>query len=813
MRYFLLIIFAFFLSFSTFAQSKKIGKELVATRTNAVIKIDGLIDELAWKTSPLINNFVEWRPSFGNSENFDNRTEIYMLYDDDAFYIAGYCHEKNIDSISKEFVGRDVVGVNDFVGIIFDTYNDKINGFGYYVTPLGEQFDAKYSSGDEDPSWSSVYETKAKIVKDGWVFEMKIPYAAIRFIAKNNQTWGFNITRRRNKTGQQFMWNPVDPSLGGTFLSQFGLLSNLTNIKPPVRLSFSPYISYTANHFPSKNANISNWNNTLNGGLDVKYGINQAFTLDLTLVPDFGQVQSDNQVQNLTPFEVKFNENRSFFTEGTDLFNKGNFFYSRRIGGFPFDFYNAQNSVTANDSIVKNPVETKLINATKVSGRTNGGLGVGFLNAITNTQYATILNKITNIDREVETSPLTNYNVFVLDQTLKNNSSISLINTSVIRSGRAYDATVTAFLWDMYNKKNEYNFNGKIAQSNLIGYNQNNSTLTGQLHSLNFSKIGGRFNFGIWQEFSNDKFNQNDIGYFTNNNYLDNGLWMGYRWLKPTKYFNRFRINFNSWYSMRYKNPWGFQNGGFNFNCNGQLRNLNYIGANIDYNGDENDYYEARKEGYVFKRPASSGAGIWFESNSAKKYSYGVNLFFRSARKIDAFGYDASISNSYRFNNKLTISLFSSIEKRNNNYGYATQTSNFVILGLRDRITFENILNIKYNFSNVMGLNVRVRHYNSSVDYNKYLELYENGTIVAAKNQYNRNSNYNFLNVDMNYTWQFALGSFINFNWKLAAENTNIIDGYFSNLSKTLSSDQNNNLSIKIIYFLDYLSIHKRKKN
>jgi hypothetical protein len=135
-------------------------KQLAAKRTMASIKIDGKIDEAAWKEATPATNFVEWRPDFGAVEDKDTRTEIYLLYDNAAIYVGGYCHERNKDSVSRELVGRDVVGVNDFVGVIFDTYLDKINGFGFYVTPLGEQFDAKYSNtAGEDGSWSAVWDS------------------------------------------------------------------------------------------------------------------------------------------------------------------------------------------------------------------------------------------------------------------------------------------------------------------------------------------------------------------------------------------------------------------------------------------------------------------------------------------------------------------------------------------------------------------------------------------------------------------------------------------------------------------------------
>lgn len=190
---------ALLISSAAIAQ-QPIPKTLPAKRTTASFKIDGNLEEAAWKEATPATQFVEWRPNFGAIEDADTRTEIYLLYDNTSIYIAGYCHEKSKDSVSKELVGRDVIGVNDYVGVIFDTYKDKINGFGFYITPLGEQFDAKYSNTvGEDGSWNAVWDGEAKIVSDGWTFEMRIPHSAIRFVSKENQTWGLNITRNRKK--------------------------------------------------------------------------------------------------------------------------------------------------------------------------------------------------------------------------------------------------------------------------------------------------------------------------------------------------------------------------------------------------------------------------------------------------------------------------------------------------------------------------------------------------------------------------------------------------------------------------------------
>ena len=812
MKLLLLFFCILLLAFTAPAQKPKLVKKLPAVRTTQKIVIDGDLNDEAWKSAPIATNLVEWRPSFGSVEAEKNRTEIRILYDNTAIYIGGFCHEASNDSISTELVGRDVIGVNDFVGVLFDTYNDKINGFGYYVTPLGEQYDAKYSSTGEDGSWNSVYESHAKIVPGGWIFEMRIPYSAIRFSNNKKQDWGINITRRRSKSGKQLMWNPTDPTIGGNFFAQFGLWTGVQDIKPPVRLSFSPYFSTYANNYPYNDPTIKNTTGSVNGGMDVKYGVSQAFTLDMTLIPDFGQVQSDNQVLNLTPFEVKYNENRTFFTEGTDLFSKGNLFYSRRIGGTPLHYSDVANQLQAGETIAQNPLSTKLINATKISGRTSAGLGIGVFNAITSPQYATIENTGKQT-RKIETDPLTNYNIIVFDQSLKHNSSVSLINTNVTRSGKDYDANVTAALWDFYDKKNDWNLNGKLAVSQLIGYQADGTNTTGHDHTLSINKTGGRFNMTVWEELADNKYSSNDMGYFTNNNFMDHGFWLAYKWLKPKAWYNRVQINMNGSLSMRYK-PWNYQNLWLNVNANTQLKNLWWWGGGYNYNPDAQDFYEPRVAGRVFKRPAYSYYGIWFQSNSAKKYSASGQVYRNASQQYNSDGYDIGFSNQYRFNKKITLGTNTNIGLRTNNLGYATIVNDSIIFALRTTTTIENIFTVKYNFNNKSGLSFRARHYWSRVNNHHYFNLQTNGGIQATTTDYNSDANYNvnYFNIDMVYTWQFALGSFINIVWKnaIGTQDLDVQNPYFKNLGNTLSAPQLNSLSLKVIYFLDYLQLKKK---
>ena len=792
------------------------AKSIPAQRTTTLIKIDGILNEPDWKNAPSALGFTEFRPTPFKAEDTAKRTEVYILYSDEGIYLGGYCHERSRDSISAELNGRDGFGNNDFIGFIFDTYNDKINGFEYFITPLGEQMDAKISpnpnGNNEDVSWNAVWKSATRINANGWSFEVFIPFSAIRFSKKPVQDWGLNITRRWQKTGQQVAWNTIDLNKNG-FLTQEGYWTGLKDIKPPLRLQFSPFFSIYANHYPYHQDGVKDWTSSVNGGMDLKYGISQAFTLDMTLIPDFGQVQTDNHILNLSPFEVKFNENRSFFTEGTELFNKGNFFYSRRIGGTPLHYYDVHNLINSNEHIVSNPSETKLINATKISGRMQNGLGIGFFNAVSAATYAKIEDDQGN-SRKVETSPLTNYNILVFNQSLKNNSSVTLLNTSVLRKGSAYGADVTAALFDFNDKKNMWNVGGKLATSSLIGYLPGNRSLTGYSHSVYFGKTSGRFNFNVSQDLTDDKFNSNDLGYFTNNNYLNHNVYAGYHWTKPARWYNNVYLNFNALYTQLLQ-PLTYQNANFNVNVNSQLKNLWDVAFLLGYEPENNNFYEARVPGRIFKSWADWFVNASVQTNASKRYSISTNMFYVDRNLFKSKRYQFSFQQAYRFSRKFSIGLLIDLEPKTNEPGYADTKNSEIIFGRRNINTIENSFNIKYSFNDHMVFTTRIRHYWSEVAYKEYFTLADDGTLVK-NNTYtgNADQNYNTFTVDAFYTWQFAPGSFINLVWK---ENATTFDGiagrgYLKNLDNTLGSSQNNNLSFKIIYFIDYLTLKNRNR-
>src|SRR5690606_11423962 len=298
--------------------------------------------------------------------------------------------------------------------------------------------------------WNAVWESQVNLVEDGWIIEVKIPYMSLRFSNENVQTWGLQFHRHFRRTSAQYSWNAIDRTKGN-FGLYHGELKGLENIEPPTRLSFYPFTSGLINTYDGETKT------DLNFGLDVKYGITENFTLDATLVPDFSQAGFDNLELNLGPFEQTFSEQRQFFTEGVDLFNKGNLFFSRRIGNAPI----GDVALGINEKIENHPNTVKVLNAVKVSGRTKNGLGIGIFNAITEKTYATIKNTETDEIRKELVEPISNYNILVVDQQFNKNSSVSLINTNVTRNGNFRDANVTGLLFNISNKRNTYNLQGE----------------------------------------------------------------------------------------------------------------------------------------------------------------------------------------------------------------------------------------------------------------------------------------------------------------------------------------------------------------
>ena len=810
----LFLIFFFCNSFLTLSQKS------ISTIRATDIKVDGLLNEPIWQQTEEVSGFTQITPDAGAPAT--KKTTVKVLYDDDAIYIGAHCYGKP-EVISKVFSQRDSYNSNtDYFSVMLDTYKDRLNGFVFSVSTLGVQYDAKIYGGSYNSKLDMIWYGEVNHSDSGYTVEIKIPYSAIRFSPKEIQDWGINFTRYHTLNREESTWNPVNPDLDNV-VAQAGTLVGLKNIEPPLRLFFSPYVSAYADHYPIESDELNDWTSSINGGMDIKYGINEAYTLDMTLIPDFGQVVTDNVVLNLTPFEVFFQENRPFFNEGTELFEKTGHFYSRRVGFTPVNRSMANSALRDNEVLITNPNTTQLINASKVSGRGDRGLGVGVFNGVGAAQVAIIEDTISGQVREFETSPLTNYNVFVLDQNLRNNSSVTLTNTNVWRSGKTYDANVTALATQLNTKGNDYFVRANTALSQKYHSSGNEF---GHSVSVGAGKQRGNFVFNANYLEQSDTYDPNDLGFLLVNNKRSVSSSIGYNIYKPFWKINRLWTRFQNNYERLYA-PDAYI--GTNYYGTIGITNRKFHSADLYFSGtytENYDYFEAREPGYFFTRPMRSGGGGWVSSNYQKPLAldFGASAYNQHIPNWWDFKYH--FSPRFRIGNKMFLVYRFEEERNFNQRGFAipfnaesgVQPEGYSpIFARRDVITTTNTIDFSYTMNNKSGLTFRLRHYWSRINSKEFFELQNDGSLnpfdfnetTNMNDEPIYNTNYNAFSIDLVYRWIFSPASEINIVWKnnIFTDNSNALMAYQNNLRSTLSADQLNSFSIRIVYFVDYLDI------
>lgn len=813
------------------AQSTDPRKSIAATRIEQAPVIDGKLDEAIWENVPLATDFIQERPKAGKPSTL--KSEVRIVYDDEALYIAGMFYD-NPENISKTLTERDDLGNADAFLVGIDSYKSGINGNAFLMTAAGVQGDLSLGADGDNMNWDAVWEGRVQILDNGWSVEYKIPYSALRFANTPVQSWYINFGRLSNHKGEQSWWSEVNPNVNG-FFTQAGILTDLKDLKPPVRLFAYPYVSAAVSRSPQGDVSTA-----YSGGMDIKYGINDAFTLDMTLIPDFGQVQSDNHVLNLGPFEVKYDENRQFFTEGTELFNKGNLFYSRRVGqsfGHAADL-----AIHQDEDYTFAPSEAPMINATKVSGRTNKGMGIGFFNAMTNETYATVENIETGEEREILFDPFTNFNVVVLDQNLKNNSNVSFTNTNVSRWGEALDANVTAAQFSLNNSSNTYNVSASGAFSQRYDQRQEGESFyeNGYSYNIRAGKTSGKWQFNLRRSVESDTYNPNDMGFLYNANELSHGLWLGYINPEPkTSFFNNINADFNLNYSQLYE-PRAYSSFNGFIGTYGQFSNFWNFSVGMGFNPvDRFDYFQARVPGQKFAIPESFNVNLWFSSDERKAFSTSAYAGTFRRPEWGQIDYWAGINPRYVVSEKLNLRHSFSYSIEQDDKGFVDHMHNeqgdveHIVFGIRDVQTFENTFSGSYTFTNRMGLTLRLRHYWSKVPYtDEYFYLNKEGELDPAEDivylnkegQHKYNTSFNAFNIDMVYRWRFAPGSELSLVWKSAFSDADddVSRNFFSNMSSKVFSPSadfekaaiplhhfNNMLSLKVMYFLDYNQVRK----
>lgn len=782
-------------------------------------QIDGSLNDPVWATAPALTGFIQNYPNTGMPATI--RSEVKVLYDNSAIYVGAYLYDAP-SNIRRQLTSRDDEGQKDvdYFSVFFDTYNDDQNGFQFLVTSVNVQTDAKLgpsftgSFGQYgDKTWDAVWESKTRINEDGWVAELRIPYISLRFAKKDIQDWGLQLLRFSRSNNETSFWNNVDPQVNG-FVNQFGRLQGLEKITPPLRLSFSPYITTGYRTAPIGSSFVNEW--LRNGGMDLKYGINESFTLDATLIPDFGQVISDNVINNLSPFEVRFQENRPFFTEGTELFNKSGLFYSRRVGSIPRGYNGIRNFVLTYPEweIIKNPSAVQLYNAAKFSGRNKYKLGIGVFNAIGAPAKARIRNTNTGEDSTIETSPLTNYNIIVVDQALKGRSSVTFTNTNVLRNGSERDANVSALDMAFYDKENIHAFQGTIRYSKIWGLNPYDGYNT----TARYGKVSGKWRYNISGNIESANYDPNDLGFLTAANEITWRASGSFNQLKPTRNFLTYSYSIDFRYQNLYK-PYAFNRFDITGNAFWIFKNfwdVSIVGQLTPF--DSHDYFELRTEGKYLNYPMNMYIEVEGSTDSRKKLyiRFGGILARSPGFDNDLYGY--SLGFRYRFSNKFSFDLQTDyhIEKNQVGYAFLRETNGDPIVAYRNNRDFTSLITSIYNFTPRLNLSLRVRHYWNRVDYLSFHNVDDKGGLVARQFLSGQDQNVNLFNLDAFITWDFRLGSRLVLgykNWLGDEEMVNLTgqNTYLKNLGKIFELRHGNEFTIRFIYFLDYNQLRRKR--
>ena len=490
-----------------------------AVRTPMPPRIDGYLNEQVWMQAAAATDFIQREPDEGKPAS--ERTEIRVLYDDDALYFGCMFYDSESEKIVARLTRRDDEIESDRGSIRIDAYHDHQTGYEFTFNAAGVKVDIlQYDDAEkEDESWDAVWNLQTQILPNGWSAELKIPFRILRYrVAPGDsslQKWGINFLRYISRKSESDRWAFTPKSESG-FISRFGHLQGLYHLPDPRQLDLVPFAVGKQRYVPPTTVQDRKRTFSTDAGFDLKYSLSNNFTLDATVNPDFGQVEADPAVLNLTTFETFYPEKRPFFIEGTQILRFTTFggdlgpgmFYSRRIGRA---ISPEEVSVPSGSRIEDLPQSTTILGAAKINGKTNGGLSIGILQGLTKEEKATIIDSNGMKTTQV-LEPFAHYNVIRLKQDVFTNSNVGMILTSVEKHRRCPAITNG---WDWYIKldNNTYLFEGFFAHSHAT--NSLNERIHGAAARVNFARVAAdHWLWGIGGRIVSKRYNINDVGFF-----------------------------------------------------------------------------------------------------------------------------------------------------------------------------------------------------------------------------------------------------------------------------------------------------------
>lgn len=480
-------------------------KSMSAVRVSPVPpKIDGVLDDLVWEQAPRFGGFTQRIPDEGKPAS--DSTSVQFAYDDEALYAAVMCYDREPDKIVARLFRRDQGYRNtDWVHLSIDSSHDRQTAYSFFVTAAGGRMDGYYYNDDwEDDTWDGVWEGRAHVGAQGWSAEFRIPFSVLRFTPHGEHVMGLNVDRFTSRKNEDVFWTHIPQKEKG-WVSRFGELRGIAGISPPAPRELFPYAIARSTFQPKTAAHPNGRDEYAGIGMDMRYGLASNVSLNATVNPDYGQVEADPAVLNLSVYETFYEERRPFFIEGNQLFQTPfQLFYSRRIGRPP-----ERLRLPAGYQEVDRPEFTSIIGAAKLTGKTAGKASFGLIEAVTAQEHATAAAAGAGSGRFV-VEPRTNYLVGRLQQDLyQGNSKVGVIGTAVNRAGTgtAYAGGVD---WTLFAPGNAYQASGQVAGSRTASFGTDRQGYAAQVE---LGKGAGSVQGDLFYQALSPGFDINDLGF------------------------------------------------------------------------------------------------------------------------------------------------------------------------------------------------------------------------------------------------------------------------------------------------------------
>jgi hypothetical protein len=679
--------------------------EAIAIRTNVGIQVDGQLDEAIWLQASPITEFTQDDPNEG--QPITEPTEVRFLYDDDAIYVGAWFYDS--EPVTTRLARRDAfVSDSDWFVILFDSYHDHQTAYRFATNPSGMKRDEIQSGrgfgrgggfGGGDRSWDPIWEVATSVTNEGWFAEIRIPFSQLRFSPAEDQTWGMQIERAINRRQERAVFS-FTPKLDRGGVARYGHLSGIRGVGGGKKMEILPYVGVSAEYVQQTPSDVVAFENPFRSGsdyfsrtgVDLKYRVGSNLTLDATVNPDFGQVEVDPAVINLTAFETRLQERRPFFVEGAEIFEFGRggptgstgrapeIIYSRRIGRRP------QGSVSSDAVYSDKPVATTIAGAAKITGKIGNGWSLGLLEAVTGSETAPYIDELGANGSSI-TEPSANYFLGRIRKDMRAGQTrigalASAVNRDITDPDLAEDLRTAAYTTGLDFQHEWANrgwrLNGAFASSYIQGsedamigtqrssarhfhrpdadhlsVDSTATSMSGYYAMMDLTKQSGYVQMKVAMAALSPGYEVNDMGFQTETDRFIIDTDLSYQQPRPGRHFRNWRM----WGSPDAK--WN-SNGDLifaNFNSNLRFQLLNYWGGSMrvayDFATDDD---RLTRGGPMARRPSEWGGNISINSDSRKALSLRSRYNWET-KEDGSWSHSANIDFTYKSGEKVELRL------------------------------------------------------------------------------------------------------------------------------------------------------------